>query len=203
MTNGPISAAYIVFNDFMNYKSGVYHKSVGAIQVGGHAIEVVGWGVEAGDKYWLVKNSWGASWGLDGYFKIGINECGFPDMGAFGCPEEGCTSKPTPPSKPSDKTKSCVGHCKSVILDIFGSTLCSCLDVCPQLGDCCNDAESVCNIKPPTPPPVEKATCVGHCGKNVFYNGKLCMCMDYCKKLNNCCPDYEVVCPKKLRTEDM
>lgn len=50
MKNGPIQAAFIVFDDFMSYKSGVYKKSEDAQQVGGHAIEVVGWGEENGDK---------------------------------------------------------------------------------------------------------------------------------------------------------
>lgn len=76
--NGPIVSAFTVYEDFYNYVSGVYtHKS--GREVGGHAVEVIGWGTESGQDYWLVKNSWNASWGMQGLFKIirGTNDCGF------------------------------------------------------------------------------------------------------------------------------
>ena len=39
---------------------------------------IVGYGIEKGMKYWLVKNSWGDNWAEGGFFKIrrGTNECG-------------------------------------------------------------------------------------------------------------------------------
>eukprot|EP00920_Eleutheroschizon_duboscqi_P032082 GHVT01077380.1.p1 GENE.GHVT01077380.1~~GHVT01077380.1.p1 ORF type:complete len:271 (-),score=31.42 GHVT01077380.1:44-856(-) len=52
-----------------------------------HAVLVVGYGTDAisGMDYWTVKNSWGASWGVDGYFKIqrGVNLCGVGDCPSY------------------------------------------------------------------------------------------------------------------------
>ena len=79
VTYGPITAAFTVYEDFTSYQSGVYQHTSGK-QLGGHAIEIVGYGVDAasGLPYWKVKNSWNDSWGNGGYFWIlrGSNECG-------------------------------------------------------------------------------------------------------------------------------
>ncbi|KAK2179007.1 hypothetical protein NP493_519g04030 [Ridgeia piscesae] len=77
MTAGPVEGAFNVYADFVSYKSGVYHHVTGAL-LGGHAIKIMGWGVENGTDYWLVANSWNADWGDKGTFKIlrGKNECG-------------------------------------------------------------------------------------------------------------------------------
>ena len=42
-TNGPIETGFRVYQDFFQYKSGVYHHVSGSF-AGGHAVKVVGWG---------------------------------------------------------------------------------------------------------------------------------------------------------------
>jgi len=76
-TSGPVTAAFTVYEDFLSYKSGVYQYTTGSF-LGGHAVEILGYGVENGVKYWIVKNSWNPSWGDKGYFKMirGTNDCG-------------------------------------------------------------------------------------------------------------------------------
>ncbi|XP_065651803.1 cathepsin B isoform X4 [Hydra vulgaris] len=88
MTNGPVEAAFTVFADFPNYKSGVY-QHVSGEELGGHAIKILGWGVENDTPYWLVANSWNPSWGDNGFFKIlrGSDECGIEDEVVAGLPK--------------------------------------------------------------------------------------------------------------------
>lgn len=78
--NGPLSVAITVYSDFLTYKSGVYHHVTGD-ELGGHAVEVVGYGTENGIPYWWVKNSWNEQWGDNGYIKMkrGVDECGIED----------------------------------------------------------------------------------------------------------------------------
>lgn len=74
--NGPVEAAFMVYEDFADYKGGVYRHVKGDL-IFGHSVKMMGWGVENGTKYWLVANSWGTGFGEDGYFKVlrGENEC--------------------------------------------------------------------------------------------------------------------------------
>jgi len=84
---GPYTVAFSVFSDFMKYKGGIYQKSADGKYLGGHAIELTGFGVEEIDgekvKYWKLKNSWNTSWGEEGYFRFlrGVNECGIEEEG--------------------------------------------------------------------------------------------------------------------------
>lgn len=52
-------------------------------------MKIIGWGTEAGTDYWWVANSWTATWGLDGFFKIkrGDNQCNIESDVYAGMPD--------------------------------------------------------------------------------------------------------------------
>jgi len=89
MKNGPVQTAFTVYEDFPSYKSGVYQKKAGSA-LGGHAVKIVGWGIEDDTPYWLVANSWNTDWGWNGFFKIrrGKNECGIESGVVAGIPKQ-------------------------------------------------------------------------------------------------------------------
>jgi cathepsin H len=86
-TVGPVSVAFEVVDGFRNYRSGVYTSDVckNSPTDVNHAVLAIGYGVEEGKDYFLVKNSWGADWGDKGYFKIerGTNMCGMAQCNSF------------------------------------------------------------------------------------------------------------------------
>jgi len=89
--NGPITAQFFVHQDFLAYKSGVYHHTLFSPMLGGHAIKIIGWGVDKGVDYWWVANSWNEKWGDSGFFKIrkGTNECQIENFALNGGPVAG------------------------------------------------------------------------------------------------------------------
>jgi len=79
--NGVISIAMDA-GILQSYKKGIikpgrFFDSCSKTQLD-HAINIVGFGVESNENYWIVRNSWGADWGEDGYFRIirGEGACG-------------------------------------------------------------------------------------------------------------------------------
>jgi len=81
MTYGVVDAAVYVTTDFQNYSGGVYSDNNTSCSgnpcyntTTNHAISLVGWGHDAteGD-YWILRNSWGESWGEGGYMRLAVS----------------------------------------------------------------------------------------------------------------------------------
>ena len=90
VAKGPVQADFDVYQDFFAYSSGIYscppyNRSK---VLGRHSIKLVGYGQDntTEEDYWIVANSWGPTWGLDGFFKIraNSNECNIENEMIFG-----------------------------------------------------------------------------------------------------------------------
>ena len=71
LSRGPLIAAIMSRADFTQYQSGIYSARGSPISTGGHLIEIVGYGEARLNRetipYWIIKNSYGRTWGIDGY----------------------------------------------------------------------------------------------------------------------------------------
>ncbi|XP_074119525.1 cathepsin S [Sminthopsis crassicaudata] len=83
---GPVSVGiYASLPSFFLYRSGVYYDPSCNQQVN-HGVLVIGYGNLDGNDYWLVKNSWGLSFGDKGYIRIARNRgnhCGIADFPSY------------------------------------------------------------------------------------------------------------------------
>merc|ERR1711933_671200 len=68
---------------FQLYNGGVMKGSCGTNL--DHGVLAVGYGTDGGNAYWKVKNSWGASWGENGYIRMikGQNQCGIGNQPSY------------------------------------------------------------------------------------------------------------------------
>lgn len=75
-TAGPLSVG-VDATYWSYYSSGIYSSSCSTTTMN-HGVALVGYGVSSSKKYWIIRNSWGTSWGEDGYLKLlrGSNKCG-------------------------------------------------------------------------------------------------------------------------------
>jgi cathepsin F len=75
--NGPLTIG-INANPMQYYVAGIDDPSNCSPLLLNHAVLIVGYGTQNGVDYWLIKNSWGTTWGEQGYYRIvrGKDACG-------------------------------------------------------------------------------------------------------------------------------
>jgi len=87
VTLNPVSVAIDAsHSSFQLYKSGVYYEPSCSASRLDHGVLAVGYGLLGNSEYWLVKNSWGTTWGMEGYIMMTRNKnnnCGIATSASY------------------------------------------------------------------------------------------------------------------------
>jgi len=122
---------------FQSYSGGIVTKGCGTNL--DHGVLAVGYDTAGG--YFLVKNSWGASWGDGGYLKISTtgNVCGITSAPVY--PTVNGAAPPAPPPAPTPPGPACEDAERAAYCDLVVEQ-----DQCSMIGfdclascDCCDD----------------------------------------------------------------
>ncbi|KAK9690912.1 hypothetical protein RND81_09G162800 [Saponaria officinalis] len=158
VANQPVSVAIEAGGRaFQLYKSGVFTGSCGTAL--DHGVVAVGYGTtDDGKDYWIVRNSWGADWGENGYLRMERNtasktgKCGiaiepsYPVKTSQNPPNPG-PSPPSPPPAPEvvcDSYSSCPSATTCCCVYEYGP-YCYMWGCCPlEAASCCDDMSSCC-----------------------------------------------------------
>jgi len=96
---GPIAVS-VDASRWGSYRSGIFDGCNQAKPDINHAVVLVGYGVDNGQKYWLIRNSWSATWGESGYIRLARSDSD----------ESKCGSDTTPCDG-----SACAGHCDTPV----------------------------------------------------------------------------------------
>ena len=114
-TVGPVSVGFQATNNFQLYSSGVFTDTTCSPGNSNHAVILVGYGNDSnGNQYYILKNSYGTSWGMNGYMYFRRNYNNMCEIASFATypiitskynpvitvsPKPLLTTKPTPIQK--------------------------------------------------------------------------------------------------------
>jgi len=83
----PVSVAIDAsHNSFQLYKTGIYYEAACSSSRLDHGVLAIGYGSDSTGDYYIVKNSWGVSWGMKGYINMARNRqnnCGIATQAAY------------------------------------------------------------------------------------------------------------------------
>lgn len=99
--HGPVSIG-VDASSFQTYTGGIL-TNCQDVQLD-HAVLIVGYDDSNATPYWIIKNSWGVTWGEEGYIRVekGTNQCGLKN--AASTSEVTGGNQPQPPTPPTPPT---------------------------------------------------------------------------------------------------
>ncbi len=131
MTYGVVDAAVYVTTAFQNYTGGIFTNTSTTCSTSpcyntatNHAISLVGWGYDAtyGD-YWILRNSWGPTWGESGYMRIAASAARVGCSVCYMTYQNDGTTAPTVTSSAAGSVGENAAICGGTITSDGGSTV--------------------------------------------------------------------------------